>query len=104
MNKITRGIAASLLCATLAASFITVSPVPSATGSRVADAPTSAHAAASAEEVVGTGWLKKLACIGCMTGIGIASGGTVVGFLAVVTLFPEGVAACAVGCYLAYKD
>lgn len=104
MNKITRGIAASLLCAMLTASFIAVPPATAATGSVVTDAPLPAQAAPAVGEVVGTGWLKKLACIGCMAGIGIASGGTVVGFLAVVTLFPEGVTACAIGCYMAYRE
>ncbi|MYA34655.1 MAG: hypothetical protein F4164_11420 [Gemmatimonadales bacterium] len=104
MKKITRGIATLFLCATLTATFVAVPPVTGSTGQVLTDLPALAEAASGGDEVVGTGWLDKLACIGCMAGIGFVSGGTVVGFLAVATIFPEGVVACAMGCYLAYKE
>lgn len=104
MSRFARGLTSLLLCGTLAA----LMTVPTSTTGAMADNGAAEAAAevagAGAGDVVGTGWLDVLLCIGCVAVIGAAGGGTVAGVVAVTALAPEAVAGCALGCYLAFSE
>lgn len=56
------------------------------------------------QDVSGTGWLQRLACVGCAAGLLIAGGfGSVTGVIGVMALYPNVVAGCVFGCIEAYS-
>lgn len=62
----------------------------------------SAIDAADQVSMQGRGWLSILGCIGCMAGIGLMGGGSVLGLAVLAATAPEIVAGCALGCVAAF--
>ncbi|MHB0948694.1 MAG: hypothetical protein ACYC4J_06475 [Gemmatimonadaceae bacterium] len=82
---------------------MTASHSSSAPPATVAAAPSTATATPAAH-LQGTGAWQKLACLGCIGGfVLLSAGGSVVGVVAAIAMYPEAAALCAAGCYAAFN-
>ncbi len=100
-NHLRRAAAILMACALMLAPM-------NASGSSSGPAPAVAAAPATtapspAADLQGTGAWQKLACFGCIGGfVLLSAGGSVVGVMAAIAMFPEAAALCAAGCYAAF--